>query len=285
MSVPTNRPLPPPPPGNGNRTATAPATPPPAAGKQRTFAVVTGKESGAQRVLIYGPGGVGKTTLASLIPDSVFLDVGDSTDNMPHVPRIMDSHTLTFNEVRACLQSSAFDGCKAIILDDWTSMEEKIRAHVLETITNDRNQPVSSIEGYGFGKGYQHIYEQALLLFADLERQVAAGRHVVIVAHDCTTNVPNPMSEDFIRFEPFMQTCKGGKASIRERAIQWVGHVLFVGYDVATEKGKGKGSGTRAIWTYELPTHRAKSRTISEILPYEHARDGRIWDLILKGAR
>ena len=54
--------------------------------------------------------------------------------------------------------------------------------------------------------------------------------------------------------------------------------MLFIGYDVAVNKdGKGTGSGTRAIYTTERPTHIAKSRTLNETIPYNDG-DSAIWN-------
>ena len=98
---------------------------------------------------------------------------------------------------------------------------------------------------------------------------------------DCTADVPNPVGDDFIRYEPHLQAPKSGKASIRNRLVQWSDHVLFLGYDVHSENGKGKGVGTRTIYPMERPDHIAKSRILpAEQLPFEHEEDGRVWDLL-----
>jgi hypothetical protein len=108
---------------------------------------------------------------------------------------------------------------------------------------------------------------------------------VILIAHDCTADVPNPVGEDFIRFEPHLQSPKSGKASIRNRVVQWADHVLFVGYDVVAKDRKGKGVGTRTIWQVERPDHVAKSRTLTEPMPFEAADDGAIWAQIFGGAK
>lgn len=264
--------LPPPPPGNNGTKPAAAATP------AKQFAVISGKIDAAQRIVIYGPGGIGKSSLAALAPNPVFLDIEHGT-NALDVPRVegLETHA----DLRACLQSSALDGFDTVILDSATKAEELAVAHALATVPNEKGHYVNNIEGYGFGKGYQHTYDQFMLLLQDLDRQVRLGRNVVLVAHECVTDVPNPVGDDWIRYEPHLQSPKSGKASIRNRVIQWADHVLFVGYDVAIEGGKGLGGGTRTIYTTELPSHIAKSRTVAEALPFTSAEDGRIWDFIL----
>lgn len=278
MDAPVRSVAPPPPPRRG--------APPPApsagspAGNGGSFSVRSGKIAGAQRVVLYGPGGIGKSSLARLAPNAVFLDIEEGTRNLD-APRVegIDS----WSSLRACLQSSALDSYGTIVLDSATRAEEWAIGHTLATINNEKGDRVKSVEGYGFGKGYQHVYETFLLLLQDIDAQVRNGRSVILIAHDCTANVPNPGGEDFIRFEPHLQAPKSGKASIRERVFQWADHVLFLGYDVAVKEGKGRGAGTRTIYPAEMPTHRAKSRTLADPVVYSGANDGAIWTSIFGG--
>ena len=69
---------------------------------------------GAQRILIYGPGGIGKSTLASLAPGAVILDIEEGT-------REIDASRVegieTFDELRACLRSDVIDGCGTVVIE------------------------------------------------------------------------------------------------------------------------------------------------------------------------
>lgn len=273
------RPLPPPP------ATRKPASPAPSnAGPGSTivaidqFVVTTGMQYGAERVLLYGPGGVGKSTLASLLPGkTLFLDLERSTRKLS-VQRI---DTLrSFAELRAVLQSPIVDGYDTIVIDSATKAEELATEWVVESVPHEKGGRVQSIEGYGWGKGWGHVYDAFLQLISDCDRLVEKGKNVVLVCHDCISDVPNPIGEDFIRYEPRLQGGKGGKNSIRARAFEWADHVLFVGYDVIAKDGKGKGGGTRTIWTSERPDHKAKSRNVKVDVPFEGETDGAIWDLV-----
>lgn len=260
---------------------------PPATGQavqqsNRQFAVISGRIDSPQRILLYGAGGIGKSTLAALAPSPVFLDVESGT-NALDVPRVDGLET--FADLRACLQSNALDGYKTVVLDSVTMAEEMAIAHTIATVQHEKGGLVRSVEGYGFGKGYQHVYETFLLLLADLDRQIRQGRSLILVAHDCTADVPNPVGDDWIRYEPRLQAPKSGKASIRNRVVEWADHVLFLGYDVIAKDGKGKGGGTRTIYTDELPSHLAKSRSVHQVLPFTSASDATIWNLIFGGAK
>jgi len=277
MNTPQKAPSPAPRVPNG-KPAPAPTAPP----AHHTFSVSSGRVDGANRILIYGPGGIGKSTLAGLAPRPVFIDIEEGTRKLD-INRV--DGVATFADVRACLNSGALDGFQTIIIDSSTKAEELAIAHMLATVKNEKGSNVTSVEGYGYGKGYQHVYDTFLLLLADLDAHVRAGRNVVLIAHDCIANVPNPVSEDYIRYEPHLQSPKSGKASIRNRVIQWADYVLFLGYDVISEDGKGKGGGTRTVFTVERPDHIAKSRTTIPTIPFKGPDDNEIWQHIFNGGK
>ena len=258
--------------------------PPPSVSAQeeasRKFPVTSGKIDAPQKIVLYGAGGIGKSTLAALAPGAVILDIESGTRDLD-AKRI--ENIGSFAALRACLQGDALDGYRTVVIDSATKAEELAIAHTLETVKHEKGATVSSIEGYGFGKGYQHVYDTFLLLLSDLDRQVRAGRNVVLIAHDCIDNVPNPTGDDWIRYEPHLQRPRSGKASIRNRVVQWADHVLFLGYDVVSEDGKGIGGGTPTIWPAEQPSHIAKSRRIAGPAQFSHATDDTIWRRIFGG--
>lgn len=265
--------MPPPPPPSG-----APGV---AAGPKRTFAVNSGVTADAHRVVMYGPGGVGKTELASLLSQvgkrPLFIDLEEGSRFLS-VTRLDPSPT-TFDELRQVLQDEqlweAFD---TVVLDSLTKAEELATQWTFRNVPkNDRGELATSIESYGFGKGYTHVYESFLPLLGDLDAHIRKGRSVVCVAHECTANAPNPSGEDWIRFEPRLQSPTGGKASIRHRVKEWADHLLYIGFDVAVDRdGKAKGSGSRTVYPFELPTWWAKSRKLANPIPY-YQGDAEVW--------
>ena len=254
-----------PPPAPAAATAAAPTT-------GKVFSVTSGREEGAQRIVIYGPGGIGKTSCAALAPDPVFFDLEMGTREI-ELRRVKGVDT--WSDLREAVR--AVDGCQTVVIDTVTKAEELAIAHVLRTVKTDKNEFAVTPESYGWGKGYQHIYDTFLLLLTDLDGLIRAGRNVILIAHDCVANVPNPSSEDFIRYEPHLQTSKGGKASIRSKVFQWADHVFFIGYDVAVKDGKGRGAGTRTIFPKEMPTHMAKSRRLADNMAFDSETDASLW--------
>lgn len=260
-------------------------TPKPAPAPVRS-SITFGKiaEGIGHRILLYGPGGIGKTTLSTYAPGPVgFFDVDESLprlknqlENPPHV-----IEAANWTDIRTALQSDGWSEIKTIVIDSVTKVEELCVAHTLNTVPHEKGHKVAKLEDYGYGKGYQFVFEVFQLLLGDIDRHCRAGRNVILLAHDCTTNVPNPSGEDWLRYEPRLQSPSSGKASIRLRTKEWADHCLFLGYDVAVDKdGKGKGVGTRTLWTTEYPHCMAKSRTTQETIAVDNLAE--VWPQILK---
>lgn len=264
----------PPPLSGGNGAATAPP------------AIVSGVMNRAQRAVIYGTGGIGKTSLLSLMqgvgirPLLLDCEEGSGEIDVDRVP------ITSWDELLASLTSGLANGYDAVAIDSATAAEELALRWTLENVPNDSGQRPKSIEGYGYGKGYVHLYETFIRLLGILDQHIRAGRHVILTAHECVTTVPNPMGPDWVRYEPRLQSPNGGKNSIRLRLKEWTDHLLFIGYDVEVSaagrgvRGKGVGSGSRTIYPYEMPTHMAKSRRLSRELVYQYG-DATLWTELL----
>lgn len=190
----------------------------------------------------------------------------------------------SWDDLRACLhEQSLWTPFDTVVIDDLTTAETMAVQWTLANVKAERANGgavhVNSIEGYGWGKGYVHVYETFLQLLGDLDSHVRAGRMVVCVTHECTARVPNPAGDDFIRFEPRLQN--SDKGNIRSRIKEWCDHLFFIGYDIFSKDGKATGGGTRTIYPCEMPTHVAKSRLISSQIVYEHG-SADLWKAILK---
>ena len=261
-----------------------PAPPRPQADLPRRVLFSSINETAGHRVVLYGTGGIGKTTLATFAPGPVAVfDLDESLprlkSQLTHLPGVVTA--ATWVDLRGALQSQGWDEVKTIVIDTVTRAEDLCIAHTLATVPHEKGHKVSKLEDYGYGKGYQFVFETFLPLLGDLDRHCRAGRHVILIAHDCTHNVPNPSGEDWLRYEPKLQDPPSGKASIRLRVKEWADHLLFLGYDtVVTKEGKGLGSGTRTLWPAELPHCMAKSRTTQT--PIAITTGETVWGEIIK---
>jgi len=271
----------------------APSTPPPPANQQAKTKVLfqnVPKNNYGQRIILYGPGGVGKSTLACLLPGrSAFADADESLIKLKpqleamgiDIPLLIPAND--WSSLRSNLQASGYDGIQNVILDTWAPIELWCVRHTLNMTLKDNGKKALNVEDYGFGKGWRHVYDTFLPLIGDLDAHMRAGRNVIVIAHDETSKVPNPAGTDFIRWEPKMQHTPN--ASIRYRMKEWADHVLFLKHDIAVDdagvdKGKAKGAGYRTMHTAEMPYFLAKSRTTNENIPITLGKSP--WDQIIK---
>ena len=257
------------------------------AGGTAAFTVTRGRTGGAQRVLIYGAAGIGKSSLAALAPDPIVLDTQDETRQLD-VARVPTERLATWDDLRAAVRShELWRPFKTVVIDNLTRAQQMAAQWCVRNIPDEKGRPVDTLEGYGYGKGSVIHADTFRLLLQDLDVVMRAGKHVVLVAHETTESVPNPRGEDYLRYEPDLYKSASGKttSNIRNAVIQWADHVVAIYYDVAVDRGdnKAKGGGTRTIYTVELPTHVAKTRPPEgvEPRPIEYVKnDPTIWRLL-----
>lgn len=229
-----------------------------------------------KRVGVYGTGGIGKTSLATRAPGPIaYYDLDESIDalEIPIVPR----HVSTWSELRDDIQS--LKDVKTIAIDSLTKAEEMAVAHTIATVPTEKGSYPRSIEGYGYGKGYQHVFDTFLPLLADLDTQRRRGVNIVLVMHECMSQVPNPQGDDYVRYEPRLQNPGSGKASIRLRVKEWLDSLVFIGFDVDVKNNKARGSGTRTIYPVEMPHCMAKTRNHRDTIVYDDG-SAELWSLL-----
>lgn len=277
----------------GGVSRTMPAQPPksaPAAARQigdaptgpaKGWAVTRGKQKTAERILLYGPGGIGKTTLASYMPNPLFIDLQSGTSHIDWIARVdVDSWDLLRAAVRDANLWGSFD---TLVIDTLTDAQRMAASWVCANVLDKGDVKRDSLEKYAYGGGPQLHADTFRTLLPDLDRVRAAGKHVVLIAHDIVDKVPNPNGENFQRYEPDLYQSGTGKntSNIRSAVVQWVDHVLAIQYDVAVIDGnKARGSGSRTIYPNPLPSHLAKSRVASDPIPYDLSDPTAIWRAI-----
>lgn len=219
----------------------------------------------AHRIGIYGTGGIGKTSLAESIrrvglnPKFCDLEHGAEDLDVEYIDGIN-----TWADLLSCLGNpSIWKPDDVPVIDTLSKAEELATLHTIATVKKENKEAATSLESYGFGKGYQHLMDTFMQLLAALDRHHERGRNVIVICHDDKSKVPNPSGDDWLRWEPKLTSY--GRASLREAVKNWCDHLFFVKYDVAVkDDGVAVGAGSRFIYTQEQAQFLAKSRTLSK---------------------
>lgn len=228
--------------------------------------ITRGRKARAQKVVIYGPEGIGKSTFAAQFPEPVFIDTEGSTDNMD-VAR-MDkptSWTMLKNEIAFIKANS--DACKTLVIDtiDWA--EQLAISYVCS------QHQKNGIEDFGWGKGYTYVQEEIGRLLNSLSELVDIGINVVLTAHAQIKKFEQPDEMGaYDRYELKL----GQKTSSKTAPLvkEWADMVLFANYKtlvMTTDDGKKKAQGgERVIYTNHRPAWDAKNRHgLPDQLPFD----------------
>lgn len=204
------------------------------------------------RCVIYGPEGIGKSTLASQFPDAVFIDFEHGTDSMD-VARFdtPKDFTLLLDLLDSISQE---DCCKTVVLDTADKLEQIIMTHVCN------KYQLRSIEDAGYGKGYTYIADDWIEVMKTLDKVIESGKNVVLVAHAQMRKFEQPDELGaYDRWE--LKLSKKSAPLLKE----WSDMLLFCNYKtnvITDEKTKSRKAigGKRVMYANHSPVYDAKNR-------------------------
>lgn len=233
--------------------------------------ITSGKIASAQKIVIYGPEGIGKSSFAAKFPRPLFIDTEGSTKWMD-VQRFdkPTSWTMLNSQVQYVKQNRSI--CDTLIIDtiDWA---EQLCINDICAAYNKKG-----IEDFGYGNGYVYEKEAFGKFLNSLEEVVEAGIHVVLTAHAQLRKFEQPDELGaYDRWE--LKLGKKTGSQISPLVKEWADMVLFANYEtfaVQTDdqgkKFKAQG-GTRVMYTSHHPCWDAKNRCgLPDKLPFDYAQ-------------
>ena len=226
--------------------------------------IVTGKVSRAQRVGLYGPEGIGKSSLAAQFEKPLFLDLESGTDQLDvrRVSGIASWEELLSTVREVCREPEV---CRSLVVDTADRAEQLCIAHICQKF----KQP--GLESFGYGRGYTFLAEEWGRLLSALDEVIARGIHVILIAHARQRKIELPdQTGSFDHWE--MKLSKQVAPLVKE----WVDMLLFLNfqtYVITTETNSRKATGgARRMFTSHSPTFDAKNRhNLPEVMDLDYA--------------
>lgn len=235
--------------------------------------IISGKIRKYQKVTVYGPEGIGKSTFASRFPRPLFIDTEGSTAHLD-VDRLErpSSWVMLMQYIDALKKDN--QGYQTLVIDtvDWAE-------HLCVEYICHKYQH-NGIEDFGYGKGYMYEKEEFGRLLNRLQDLVDTRMNVVLTAHAMVRKFERPDQPPYDRYE--LKLNKAGAQKISDMVKEWADMLLFANYkeevykvdskDGSSKKTKVVG-GQRVMYTSHHPNWDAKNRHgLAECLPFEFAQ-------------
>ncbi len=227
-----------------------------------------GKRPAPRRTTLYGVGGVGKSTWASMADNPIFIPTEDGVGeiDVASFPLVT-----TFGQVIDCLVELYENNhdFKTVCIDSLDWLERLIFADVC------LKRGAATIEDIGYAKGYVYALEQWRQVLEGIEAlRTHRAMACILIAHARIERFDNPETEPYDRYVPRLHRL--ASALITE----WSDEVFFATYRVFTKvtdegfnrtRTQGIGTGERIIRTTERPAHIAKNRlNLPDELPLDY---------------
>lgn len=210
----------------------------------------------AQKILLYGVQGLGKTVFGSTFETPILIRTEDGAGavDVPAFPL-----AATHADIVAIINTLHGEhNFKTVVLDSLDWLEPLVWAETCRTAGHKH------IEDFGYGKGYLAADEQWRFIMGGLDSlRLNRGMTLVLIAHAEIKTFQSPEVDPFDRYQ----------IKMHKRAFalwqEWADMVLFANYKTRIEKAeagfnkevkRGAGTGERVIYTEERPAYLAKNR-------------------------
>jgi len=221
--------------------------------------ITTTKRPMPPRIGVFGPGGIGKTTIVSKIAGILMMPVEEGADAI-EVPKTPTPKT--WDEALQIIDSLIIDaqGYKAFGIDSVTALQDLCFRAVCE------EAQVASIEAIGYGKGYVRAAE----MWRDMLGRLSILRQkmiIVLIGHSATKKHEDPRLPAYDRLTIRLQI-NGQGSGIGPMTVEWLDVLCCAAYQVIVdteaagfrERTTATGDGTRILYCQERPAYQAKNR-------------------------
>lgn len=238
--------------------------------------ITRGKIASAQKVVVYGPEGIGKSSFAARFPEPLFIDTEGSTKNMD-VARMDKPTSWTMLKNQIAYVKANPNVCKTLVIDtiDWA--EQLCLGDICAAYGK------KGIEDFGYGNGYVYEKEEFGRFLNSLEELIDLGVNVVLTAHAQLRKFSQP--DEFGEYDRWeLKLGKKTNSQISPLVKEWADILLFANYKTVAVQADKEGNkykaqgGERVMHTTHHPCWDAKNRhSLPDILPFDYGEIAHIF--------
>lgn len=227
--------------------------------KDYSSEIVSRVEVNPPVIIIYGVGGIGKTTLASKFPKPIFIRTEDGAGQIGGVGKLPKCENVYELEDQLAWVAKGDHDYKTCVLDSLDAVE------VMKNRDICGKAGVSDVLELSFGKGTGPLRSYFDRLRERLDEIKARGMMVVCIGHSITGIHKDPLGDDYSTYTMNLND------KIVPKMKDWSDITIFINNKIHTKKagehfGKtinkavSKGKPTKIMYTEERPGFLAKNR-------------------------
>lgn len=228
--------------------------------------VLQSNKKNGSKTIVYGDGGIGKSTWANLIPckKMLYLDLERGAENLEfdQMKKVRLSN-LSASDVISILQDiNDFNtqGFTTIVIDSLTELEQLVFKLIC------KENKVNSISDIGYGRGYVLANDKFIFIKELINSITEKGINVVLLGHSKIEMQRNPDGEDYTIIDIDLYK------SIKAILIPFVDCIAFMTMNLSINKDtkKANSSGTRILKVTKSASHISKNRKgINDIVQFD----------------
>lgn len=242
--------------------------------------IMNGKNPKSWVGCIYGVPGVGKSTLATLAENPVFLDCEGGLDRVECAKYQHDdwpedrTQIKTWQEFYDATREVYHSDFHTVVIDTISAVQEIMERKILDEVNEGRDEKykvktLQDKDAFPYGAGFEALKANWSLFLKIIFSLKEKGKNVLCIGHQNVEKVENPEGENFDRY-----TLNIHKKST-PMVISKMDCVLFAYYEKALKGKEGSKNkvavdlGNRMLQTSEKPFCIAKNRfDLPEQIPF-----------------
>jgi hypothetical protein len=211
----------------------------------------------APKIVIAGPGKIGKTTFASQAPNAVGILTEDGADAVDASAFPLCSSLSDVYSAIGTLLKDKHD-FESVFLDSLDWLEPLLHQHVCEA------NKWASIEAPGYGKGYIAAAEEWRTLLSGLEAlRAQRNMAIILIAHDKIKRFESPLHEGYDQYTLKLHDRAGALVQEWADVIGWANYRVVTTQSDAgygNKETKARTTGERILHVEPHPAHMGGNR-------------------------